>query len=250
MICVSLHIYKYWAICNLYYNNFYFLHFHCSTFTLKFHYLNIMAKKIEQEAAPIVDNQLKDIALKMRIECEGQEADLSELIIQKLHEVESKLNPLAELMEQDERVASLIRLLSKGVSLDEAVDTILTSEHNPNDPRYITSLKETESFCEEHELEHDTIECFLQFIEELLSHISNGEIDREVLEKLWKSFVYDKELSSAFEAGSLKGRNMQIETLRSEREEGDGIGGIPAGATIEQVQPKIGYIEQILKNRR
>lgn len=210
-----------------------------------------MAKKIEQETTPVVvDERLKEIARTMGMECETDDALLAEAILQKLQEVDSKLSPLAEQMERDSRVASLIKLLTQGVALEEAVDKVLTNEHNPEDPRYIASLKETETFCEEHQMEHNTIECFLQYIEELISKISDGEMCREVLEKLWKSFVYDQETEAAFEAGTVKGRNMQIEALRSEREEGDGLGGIPAGATVEQKVPKLGYIEQIMKNRR
>lgn len=177
-----------------------------------------MAKKIEQEVLPPV-------------------------------EVENK-EPVVENNVVDERVEKLLKLLSEGVPLEEAIADVTQLNCDPENPKYIKAVSETEAFCEQHGADHSQIECFTQYIEEILSQFSDGNITRELLAKMWKSFAFDIETKAAYEAGVVKGRNMQIEELRAERETGDGFGGLSAGSTIEPKTTKLGYIEQIMRNRK
>lgn len=213
-----------------------------------------MAKKIEQELAPAADGRLLEIAANLGVDSEAAKDDLLEAVIVKFQEVEEKLSPLIEQMEKDERVSKLLMLLAKGVRLEQAVDEVLDNLNDETDmadnPTYNEAIKQTQMFCEKHDMAHSQIECFVEYIEDMLSKIAKGEITKEILENLWNSFVYDAEIGAAYKAGVLKGRNMKIEDMRIEREAGDGLGEISAGGNVEQHEPKLGYIEQILKNRR
>lgn len=162
----------------------------------------------------------------------------------------TKAEPVVEKKVMDERIVKLLQLLDEGRPFEEALGEVTQMNCDPNNPRYVAALGETEGFCEEHGLEHSQIECFTAYIEEILAQFSAGEITKELLLKMWKSFIFDREMETAFEAGVVKGRNMQIEALRVERENGDGLGDVSAGSTIEHASPKLGYIEQLMKSRR
>lgn len=164
-------------------------------------------------------------------------------------EVENK-EPVVEKTIVDERVEKLLKLLSEGVPLEVAVAEVTQLNCDPENPKYIKAVKETETFCEQHGVDHTQIECFTQYIEEILSQFSDGDITRDLLAKMWKSFVFDSETAASFEAGVVKGRNMQIEEIRAERDAGDGFGGLSAGSTIEAIPKKIGYIEQIMRGNK
>ncbi|MEG0499492.1 MAG: hypothetical protein RR550_00040 [Rikenellaceae bacterium] len=164
-------------------------------------------------------------------------------------EVENK-EPVEEKKVVDERVDRLLKLLSEGVTLEKAIAEVTGLTCNPENPKYIRAVEETGAFCDEHLSDHSEIECFTQYIEEILSQFASGDITRELLAKMWKSFAFEHETKAAFEAGVVKGRNMQIEALRAEREAGDGLGALSSGSTITPKSPKLGYIEQIMQNRR
>lgn len=158
--------------------------------------------------------------------------------------------PVVENKVVDERIVKLLQLVDDGKTFEEALAEMTQMNCDPTNPKYMAALGQTEGFCEEHGLEHSQIECFTAYIEEILSQFSTGEITKELLLKMWKSFIFDREVESAFEAGVVKGRNMQIEALRMERENGDGLGDVSAGGTIEQAPPRLGYIEQLMRSRR
>lgn len=207
-----------------------------------------MAKKNEQEIPIVVDTRLQKIAEELGMVIDGEEDNLLDKVIERLQQMNESLMPLTKQMDTDARVVELITSLAKGMSLDEAVEVVMAADTDSS--IFQSAQRETEMFCEKHKLEHDDVECFLTFVEELLGKIGRGEISVEVLDSLRKSFVFDDETKAAFDAGVVKGRNMQIEAKRMERVEDDGLGEMSAGSDTERRTPKLGYIEQIIKNRR
>lgn len=178
---------------------------------------------------------------------------LAQALVDKLLRIDENLRPLAQSIEKDERVGELIAALCQGETIEEALlecEIIAQKEQKSDEADFNQSLKEANKFCTHHKLDHSAIECFVQFVQGIVSEVSKGKITQDVLTLFWKSFTFDKEVKEAFSAGVLKGRNMNIEELRSEREQNDGMGSISGGASIEKTLKIPGYIERIIKNKR
>jgi len=99
-------------------------------------------------------------------------------------------------------------------------ETKMREEWNANMTQTTNNLSE---FVKEKGFNEDQSNDFAQKVDNVLTNILNGKMDKAFLEAMYKSFNYDQDIKKAQEAGEVKGRNEQIEVKKEKKSEGDGL---------------------------
>lgn len=115
-----------------------------------------------------------------------------------------------------------------------------TEEYNAN---FDESMKTIAPFAEENGLDAD--EFRIKIEDEILIPLLSGKWDKELLTKLNKALMYDKDTEDAFAAGQVKGRNENINKLRAMPSDGMPK-GLNSQASVDKKRVKNSLIEQAL----
>lgn len=120
---------------------------------------------------------------------------------------------------EEERMAELERSRASQKEFDENIGN---------------SLPVLEQFAKENNLNADSFldEVYTQILEPIFS----GKYTPELLQMLYKALNYDKDVEEAFAAGSVKGKNQRIETMK--KEVGDGLPKIGGSGRVAEQKPQ------------
>ncbi len=104
-----------------------------------------------------------------------------------------------------------------------------------------------QQFYDDNEVEDDEIEEFVEFFEKVIEAIFDADIDREVIEAMWKAYSFEKEVQQAREQGIVDGKN-QVITIRR-KSNSDGLPSSSSGGIMRDETKHEGYIEKLLNRK-
>jgi len=107
------------------------------------------------------------------------------------------------------------------------------------------SKAEMQAFADESGMEPDEVAEFFEFLNNTLTEIYNGKINRTTLKMLHKAFKHDETVKDAMESGKVMGRNEKIVASRAKTDEIDGLPKITPAGDGTKPAPKKGYIETL-----
>lgn len=81
----------------------------------------------------------------------------------------------------------------------------------------------------------EDVDAFDDYIVDLFDQFAEGRFTREMLERLYKGFKYDSDMSEAVEDAEIRGRNANIVAKKQEQGGGDGV---PALASMSTKKPQ------------
>ena len=77
----------------------------------------------------------------------------------------------------------------------------------------------------------EDVEAFDDYIVGLFDQFAEGRFTREMLERLYKGFKYDSDMSDAVADAEVRGRNAKIVATKQERTDGDGVPSLASMST-------------------
>lgn len=113
------------------------------------------------------------------------------------------------------------------------------------------SKAEIMEFAKENGMTPEQIISFAQGLDDMLTNLYQGKLDRGTLSRLKKAYDYDQAVADAKEEGEVSGRNQKIVSQVSTAKSGDGLPKLAAGDTSmeDPEMPKKsygkGYIEKL-----
>ncbi len=182
---------------------------------------------------------------------DGDEEGNYERLVERMKRSHSNATALAEMLSEDPRLAqamsdiyqkkrgsaaAFVRYFGKDMlsaeegseeyAAIEAAEAERLAEANEMTERakeYEKNIQETMSevsaYCEEHGKDEE--EFLKLFWEKVIFPILNGRYSKELCAMIDKALSYDQDVKDAERAGEVKGRNMKIDRMRSEK--GDGL---------------------------
>ncbi len=101
-------------------------------------------------------------------------------------------------------------------------------------------------FYTENQIDQEDVEKFVEFFEKIIEDIFDANIDKRILEVLWKAFSYDNEVSYARAQGVIDGKN---EIINNRRRQVDDT--LPSSSSRFNASPEgsMGYIERLLSRK-
>lgn len=107
------------------------------------------------------------------------------------------------------------------------------------------------SFFDSHNLNLQEQQEFEEFIDDTISNLFNGLINKEILSKLHQAWKYEEHVQQAKETGELNGRNANIEAQREQRHrQVDGLANSGVRSNTPEPTHQIDYIDKLIKGRR
>ncbi len=102
-------------------------------------------------------------------------------------------------------------------------------------------------FYEDNEIEEEEVSKFVEFLDKVIESVFDAEIDRELIEAMWKAYSFEKEVKQARQQGVVDGKNEVIAVRRHSNS--DGLPSSSSGGVMRDEAKYEGYIQKLLSRK-
>ena len=184
---------------------------------------------------------------------------------ERLKTYEEDNQKLFDAFDKDERIGAVLAgALENGDILKPLLDVYGADlKQILDDPKYLDALREKEAedkalaelveanrekyngvaqdFMTAKGMDDDAKAKFNEFVQDIAMKVAKNDYEGDLIDRLYKAYIYDKATEEAEKAGEAKGRNAQIDIKLKDMDKGDGVPTPEVESPEELVAPQPRY---------